>query len=97
MIICFKKGAYADNIRNFLAFYNEICTELQQDDELKNLLASQITGTCYPDPQLRTLTVDVGFFISRYYKKDENAPSGDDWWPNRLSYRLFQLMNGRLC
>ena len=77
----FKKGAYADNIRNFLAFYNEICAELQQDDELKNLLAAQITGTCYPDPELRTLTIDVGFFISRYYKKDEDAPSGDDWWP----------------
>lgn len=77
----FKKGAYADNIRNFLAFYNEICTELQQDDELKNLLASQITGTCYPDPELRTLTIDVGFFISRYYKKDQDAPLGDDWWP----------------
>lgn len=77
----FKKGAYADNIRNFLAFYNEICTELQQDDELKNLLASQVTGTCYPDPELRTLTIDVGFFISRYYKKDQDAPLGDDWWP----------------
>ena len=77
----FKKGAYADNIRNFLTFYNEICTELQQDDELKNLLASQITGTCYPDPELRTLTIDVGFFISRYYKKDQDAPLGDDWWP----------------
>lgn len=62
----FKKGAYADNIRNFLPFYNEICDELKQDDELKNLLASQITGTCYPDPELRTLTMDVGFFISRY-------------------------------
>lgn len=33
----FKKGAYADNIRNFVAFYDEICAELQQDDELKNL------------------------------------------------------------
>ena len=62
----FKKGAYADNIRNFLAFYNEICDELKQDYELKNMLASQITGTCYPDPELRTLTMDVGFFISRY-------------------------------
>lgn len=30
------------------------------------MLASQITGTCYPDPELRTLTMDVGFFISRY-------------------------------
>ena len=53
----FKKGADADNIRNFLAFYNEICAELKQDDELKNLLASQITGTCYPDPELHTLTI----------------------------------------
>ena len=71
----FKKGAYADNIRNFLAFYNEICAELQQDEELKNMLASQITGTCYPDPELRTLTIDVGLFISRYFNKDVSAPS----------------------
>ena len=34
----FKKGAYADNIRNFLSFYNEICDEIKQDDELKNML-----------------------------------------------------------
>lgn len=77
----FKKGIYADNIRNFLAFYNEICAELQQDEELKNMLASQITGTCYPDPELRTLTIDVGFFISRYLNKDDSAPSTDAWWP----------------
>ena len=77
----FKKGAYADNIRNFFAFYDEICEELQQDDELKNLLASQISGTCYPDTQLKTLTIDVAFFISRYYKKDADSPTTDEWWP----------------
>lgn len=78
----FKKGAYANNIRNFLAFYNEICAELQQDEELKNMLAAQITGTCYPDPELRTLTIDVGFFISRYFNKDDAAQSSDEWWPS---------------
>ena len=77
----FKKGAYADNIRNFFAFYNEICDELNQDEELKNMLASQITGTCYPDPELKTLTIVVGFFISRYLNKDESAPTSDEWWP----------------
>lgn len=77
----FKKGAYADNIRNFFAFYDEICAELMQDDELKNLLASQISGTCYPDVQLKTLTFDVAFFISRYYKKDIDSPTTDKWWP----------------
>ena len=69
------------NIRNFFAFYNEICDELKQDEELKNMLASQITGTCYPDPELKTLTIDVGFFISRYLNKDESAPTSDEWWP----------------
>lgn len=77
----FKKGAYADNIRNFVAFYDEICAELQQDDELKNLLNSQLTSTCYADPELRTLTIDVGFFISRYWNKEEPGPKADEWWP----------------
>lgn len=63
----FKKGAYADNIRNFYKFYDEICEELKQDSELVNLLNSHLTDTCYPDPELKTLTFDVGFYISRYY------------------------------
>lgn len=77
----FKKGTYANNIRNFIAFYNEICAELQQDEELKNMFTSQLTGTCYSDPELRTLTIDVGFFISRYYNKGDIVPSSDKWWP----------------
>lgn len=76
----FKKGAYAENIRNFFSFYDEICAELQKDEELKKLLNSQLTGTCYPDPELHTLTVDVGFFISRTYQKKE-APAADEWRP----------------
>ena len=65
----FKKGAYADNIRNFYAFYNEICTELQKDDELRNMLRAHVDGTCYNDPEMRTVTIDVGFYISRYYSQ----------------------------
>lgn len=63
----FKKGDYANNMENFFKFYNEICSKLQSDNELKNILSSVITDTCYPDPELKTLTIDVGFFISRYY------------------------------
>lgn len=74
----FKRGDYEDNIRHFLSLYNEICAELQKDDELKKLLASHITENCYPDSELRTLTFDVGFFISRYFNKDTNTPSDDE-------------------
>ena len=65
----FKKGAYASNIRNFYKFYDEICEEIRTDAELVNLYHGQLEASeaCYPDPELRTLTADVGFYISRYY------------------------------
>lgn len=81
----FKKGAYADNIHNFYALYNEICAELQKDDELRNMLAAQVDSTCYADPEMRTLTIDVGFYISRYYSKRNDEPAADEWWPTDYS------------
>lgn len=77
----FKKGAYADNIRNFYKLYDEICEELKQDTELVNLLRSQITDTCYPDPELKTLTFDVGFYISRYCSQRSTAVTEAEWFP----------------
>lgn len=76
----FKKGAYADNIRNFLRLYDEISATLKEDTELVNLFQSQLTETCYPDPELKTLTIDVGFYISRYYsQKDAIATETASW------------------
>lgn len=79
----FKKGAYADNIRNFLRLYDEISVALKEDTELVNLFQSQLTDTCYPDPELKTLTIDVGFYISRLYSQ-ENAEKAEAaaWFPS---------------
>lgn len=79
----FKKGAYADNIRNFLRLYDEISAALKEDTELVNLFQSQLTDTCYPDPELKTLTIDVGFYISRRYLQ-ENAEKAEaaSWFPS---------------
>ena len=77
----FKKGAYADNIHNFLRLYDEISLALKEDTELVNLFRSQLTDTCYPDPELKTLTIDVGFYISRFYsQQDENAEATTEWY-----------------
>ena len=82
----FKKGAYADNIRNFLKLYDEISLALKEDKELVNLFQSQMTDTCYPDPELKTLTIDVGFYISRYYsQKDTAAQEEAEWFPATYS------------
>lgn len=82
----FKKGAYAENIRNSIKFYNEISLALKKDTELVKLFHSQLTDTCYPDPELKTLTIDVGFYISRYYTKKIVPPQPViEWFPAKYS------------
>ncbi len=76
----FKKGAYTDNLRNFYSFYDELCAEIKKDEELVSLFKSQLTDDCYPDPEYRTLTIDIGFYISRYLLQNESAAT-DDWYP----------------
>lgn len=76
----FKKGAYADNIRSFLRLYDEINLVLKEDTELVDLLRSQLTDTCYPDPELKTLTNDVGFYISSSYAQRGAAAEAADGW-----------------
>lgn len=71
----FKQGAYTENLRNFLKLYDELNAALKEDSELVRLLESQLTDTCYPDPQLKTLTVDVGYYIGK--RKDAAAESND--------------------
>lgn len=63
----FKKGAYTANIRNAFAFYDELSMELRKDEELIEMLRSHMTDEEYPDEQYRTLAIDVGFYISRWY------------------------------
>lgn len=78
----FKKGSYTDNLKSFYDFYNEIRESLKRDSTLIDLFKSQLTDDCYPDSELRTLTFDVGFYISRNIskpadKESNQADSGD--------------------
>ena len=45
-----------------------------------NLFRSQLTDTCYPDPELKTLTIDVGFYISNHIQKDTFATVATVWY-----------------
>ncbi len=83
--LSFKKGNYAENLRNFYAFYDALCNELKKDDEWKMMLKAHLTENCYEDPELRTLTADIGFYISRYYGEHSDA-SADEWWPDEEEY-----------
>ena len=61
----FIQGDYSNNIRNFYKFCDEICDELQKDNELVGILKNNIDKNCYCDPNLKTLTTDFIFYIGR--------------------------------
>jgi len=77
----FKKGNNESNIRNFLKLYDEINETIKEDSALVTLFQSQITDTCYSDPELKTLALDVGFYISRYIAKKADPMAASDWFP----------------
>lgn len=64
--------------------FDEMRDILAQDIDLKEMFQNAITDKCYSDPQLHTLTFDVGFFISRYFAQKKDAESG--WWPSKEEY-----------
>lgn len=72
----FTPGDFENNIRNFYKFYDELCAELKQDANLETLLKKKLTNDCYPDPQLRTMTGDFGFYVSKYGEKNTKSY----WW-----------------
>lgn len=85
----FKRGEHENNFRNFLELYNGISAELQKEKELTDIVSRFITSSCYPDTYAKTLTVDFGYYISRYYKslKEESKDKElDDFWPSYEDY-----------
>ncbi len=67
--------------------YNEICEQLAADEELVELLHSVLTESCYPDKALKTLTIDVGYYISRIYSK-KPLEETSEWFPTDYSPNL---------
>ncbi|MDO4280210.1 MAG: AAA family ATPase, partial [Peptococcaceae bacterium] len=86
----FVQGRYRDNLQHFYTLYNEICAALQQDDDLRTMLQSQLTEDCYSDAQLRTLTIDVGYYIDKHFSEPakEQKPKADQeqWEPTEEEY-----------
>jgi 5-methylcytosine-specific restriction protein B len=82
-----KKGASSINLVGGFNLYNEICEQLSEDEELVQLLHSVLTDSCYPDKALKTLTIDVGFYISRIYSK-KSVEETYEWFPTDYSPKI---------
>ena len=66
-----KKGGSVSNIENSYKLYDEIRKKLASDSELDEILQNFLNEDCYPDPRKITMTLDVGFFVSRFYNQQK--------------------------
>ncbi len=83
----FKQGDSINNISNSFSLYDEICKELQLDKELMNIVSSVLKNepNCYQDPCLKTLTIDLIFFI---YEKIKPTEKTTEFYPNDYTPQL---------
>lgn len=75
-----KRDGSVDTMINGFAMYDEICAVIQQDDEIRKMIKDALTDSCYPDPAMRTVTMDVGFYLSRFYLEENKAAQEEEKW-----------------
>lgn len=74
-----KKSSEPGEMIKAFKMYDEMKETIKKDSELINLVKSSLTDICYPDPELVTLTGDVGFYISKSMKSDEENEKVQYW------------------
>ena len=71
-----KNGAVETMVGGF-KMYDEICEILNRDTELRQMLEFALTDSCYKDSQLKTMTVDFGFYLTRFYGEESSVENND--------------------
>lgn len=78
-----KRNGSVESMIGGFAMYDEICAAIQQDEEIRKLLADALTDSCYSDPKMKTVTIDVGFYLSRFYLEERKAvQEAENWFPS---------------
>lgn len=84
-----KRNGSIDSLIGGIQLYDDICQAIQGDANLKSILMSMTDDKCYGDPMLKTTTIDVCFYISRFYLPEKaDAGKADEWFPADYSPNL---------
>ena len=68
-----KRNGSVESMLVGFALYDEINEVLCKDEEFVAMIRGALDASCYPDPQLKTATGDVGFYVSRFFKVEKKV------------------------
>ena len=81
-----KRNGSVETMVNGFKMYDEICSAIKEDSEITTMLQDALTPDCYLDPEMKTATIDFGFYLARFYLDEKNAgQEGKEWFPKDYS------------
>lgn len=72
------KGKTTEKLLNCFKLYDKINDLLKQDNEMKDILKNCISTNCYPDNEMKTLTIDICYYISNSLNTSKEITK-DQW------------------
>ena len=66
-----KRNGSVQNMVDGFKMYDEINSLLKLDTDIQHMLDSAKTDMCYNDSELKTATIDFGFYLARFYRQKE--------------------------
>lgn len=83
-----RRSSSTQNIIKGFRMYDEIRRELKADADVCDMIRGALTEACYPDSEFITATIDVGFYLGRFYidEKEKSEQQVEEWWPTAAEY-----------
>ncbi len=80
-----RKTSSPESMIGGYQLYGDICSVIQGDDEIKDMIAKAIVmdDSCWPDTNFHTATIDLGFYICRFYLPEKIMEGKEnEWFPS---------------
>lgn len=64
-----KKGYGRDMIKDVFELYEQITKCVCADTQIQKMIVNELTDDCYTDPAYHAITIDIVYFISKYFQQ----------------------------
>lgn len=75
-----RRNGSIDSLIDGFEMYDELCAVISGDAQIVSMVNAAMNASCYSDPKYKTLTVDVGFYLSRSYLAAIKAKHDQEGW-----------------
>lgn len=81
-----KRNGSVESLIGGKQMYDEICEAIKADSDIRGMIETALVPSYYPDPEMKTATIDVAFYLARYYLEEQKSEQEEEeWFPKEYS------------